>query len=133
MIRTLMTYGVTLLAFLAIDFIWLGFIATKFYKEQLGPMMLEKPLLGVAFAFYALYALGIFVFAVMPALRDESWRTAALLGALLGLVAYGTYDLTNFATLKNWPVTMTFVDMAWGMVLTAATATVAYAAGSYFK
>jgi uncharacterized membrane protein len=133
MIRYLMTYGATLVAFLVIDFIWLGFVATRFYREQLGHMMLEKPLLGVAFAFYALYAVGIVVFAVMPALRDDSWRTAALLGALLGLVAYGTYDLTNFATLKGWPVTMTFVDMAWGMVLTAASATAGYYAASYFK
>jgi uncharacterized membrane protein len=128
-----MTYGATLVAFLAIDFIWLGFIATRFYREQLGHMMLEKPLLGVAFGFYALYAVGIVVFAVMPGLRDDNWRTAALLGGLLGLVAYGTYDLTNFATLKGWPVTMTFVDMAWGMVLTAATATAGFYAGSYFE
>ena len=132
MTRYLMTYGATLVAFLAIDFIWLGFVATRFYREQLGHMMLEKPLLGVAFAFYALYALGIVVFAVMPAMRDDAWRTAALLGALLGLVAYGTYDLTNFATLKSWPVTMTFVDMAWGMVLTAASATAGFYAASYF-
>ena len=132
MTRYLMTYGATLVAFLAIDFIWLGFVATRFYREQLGHMMLEKPLLGVAFAFYALYALGIVVFAVMPAMRDDAWRTAALLGALLGLVAYGTYDLTNFATLKGWPVTMTFVDMAWGMVLTAASATAGFYAASYF-
>lgn len=133
MIRYLVTYGATLVAFLAIDFVWLGFVATRFYREQLGHMMLEKPLLGVAFAFYALYALGIVVFAVMPGLRDDTWRTAALLGALLGLVAYGTYDLTNFATLKGWPLTMTFVDMAWGMVLTAASATAGYYAGSYFE
>ena len=133
MIRYLMTYGATLVAFLAIDFIWLGFVATRFYREQLGHMMLEKPLLGVAFAFYALYAVGIVVFAVMPAVREDSWRNAALLGALLGLVAYGTYDLTNLATLKGWPVTMTFVDMAWGMVLTAASATAGFYAASYFK
>jgi uncharacterized membrane protein len=132
MTKYLVTYGATLIAFLAIDFVWLGFVATRFYREQLGHMMLEKPLLGVAFAFYALYALGIVVFAVMPGLRDDSWRTAALLGALLGLVAYGTYDLTNFATLKSWPAAMTFVDMAWGMVLTAASATAGFYAASYF-
>ena len=133
MTKYLATYAATLIAFLAIDFVWLGFVATRFYKEQLGHMMLEKPLLGVAFAFYALYALGILVFAVMPGVRDDSWRTAALLGGLLGLVAYGTYDLTNFATLKGWPVTMTFVDMAWGMVLTAATATAGYYASTLIK
>jgi uncharacterized membrane protein len=133
MTKYLATYAATLIAFLAIDFVWLGFVATRFYRAQLGHMMLEKPLLGVAFAFYALYAVGIVVFAVMPADRDESWRAAALLGALLGLVAYGTYDLTNFSTLKSWPVAMTFVDMAWGVVLTAASATAGYYAMSWFK
>jgi uncharacterized membrane protein len=132
MTRYLVTYAATLIAFLAIDFVWLGYIATKFYKDQLGHMMLEKPLLGVAFGFYLLYTLGIVIFAVTPGLREGSWRTAAVLGALLGLVAYGTYDLTNLATLKGWPVTMTFVDMAWGVVLTAASASAGYYAGSHF-
>jgi uncharacterized membrane protein len=95
-------------------------------------MMLDKPLLGVAFLFYLLYVVGIVVFAVLPGLREENWRTAAMLGALLGLVAYGTYDLTNLATLKGWPMTVTIVDMAWGVVLTAASATAGYFAGSYF-
>ncbi|MDB5641515.1 MAG: rane protein [Hyphomicrobiales bacterium] len=133
MIRYLLTYGATLVAFLAFDFVWLGFIATRFYREQLGPMMLEKPLLGVAFAFYAIYAIGIVVLAVLPGLREENWRTAAMLGALLGLVAYGTYDLTNFSTLKGWPIMMTFVDMAWGTVLTAIAATAGYFAASLLK
>ncbi|MEY3551795.1 MAG: hypothetical protein RL735_143 [Pseudomonadota bacterium] len=132
MTRYLATYGATLVAFLAIDFIWLGFVATKFYKDHLGHMMLDKPLLGVAFLFYLLYVVGIVVFAVLPGLREENWRTAAMLGALLGLVAYGTYDLTNLATLKGWPMTVTIVDMAWGVVLTAASATAGYFAGSYF-
>ena len=71
--------------------------------------------------------------AVLPGVREDNWRTAALLGALLGLVAYGTYDLTNLATLKGWPVTMTFVDMAWGAVLTAISATAGYYAASLLK
>ena len=133
MIRYLLTYSATLVAFLAVDFIWLGFVATRFYREQLGQMMLDKPLLGVAFVFYALYAVGILVLAVLPGVREDNWRTAALLGALLGLVAYGTYDLTNLATLKGWPVTMTFVDMAWGAVLTAISATAGYYAASLLK
>ncbi len=133
MTRYLVTYAATLVAFLAIDFVWLGFVAKNFYKDQLGHMMLERPLLGIALVFYLLYALGIVVFAVTPGLREGSWRTAALMGGLLGLVAYGTYDLTNFATLKTWPVAMTFVDMAWGMVLTAATASAGYYAATLFE
>ena len=126
MTRILATYAATLIGFLAIDFIWLGFVATKFYKEHLGEMMLEKPNLGVAFLFYALYAAGIVLFAVMPGLDEKSWTKAALLGAALGLVAYGTYDLTNYATLKNWPVTVTLVDLTWGTCVTALAATIGY-------
>lgn len=132
MTKYLATYAATLIAFLAIDFVWLGIVATKFYRQQLGPMMLDKPLLGVAFLFYALYAVGIVVFAITPGLREGSWRTAALLGALLGLVAYGTYDLTNLATLKGWPTPISLVDMAWGMALTAAAATAGYHAAVWF-
>ncbi len=126
MTRILATYAATLIGFLAIDFIWLGFIATKFYKDQLGEMMLDKPHMGVAFAFYALYAAGMVLFAVMPGLEARSWAKTALLGGALGLVAYGTYDLTNYATLKNWPLTMTLVDLGWGASVTAAGATIGY-------
>lgn len=126
MTKYLATYAATLFAFLAIDFVWLGFVATKFYKDQLGSMMLEKPNLGVAFVFYALYAAGMVLFAVMPGLEDRNWLKTAALGAALGLVAYGTYDLTNYATLKNWPLAMSLVDLAWGAVVTAAGATVGY-------
>jgi len=126
MTRILATYAATLIGFLIIDFIWLGFVATKFYKEYLGDMMLEKPHLGVAFLFYALYAAGIVLIAVLPGLDARSWSKAALLGAALGLVAYGTYDLTNYATLKNWPLTVTLVDLTWGAAMTAAGATIGY-------
>ncbi len=126
MTRILATYAATLIGFLAIDFIWLGFVATKFYKDQLGDMMLEKPNLGVAFLFYALYAAGMVLFAVMPGLDARSWTKTAFLGAALGLIAYGTYDLTNLATLKNWPLTVTLVDLTWGAVVTAAGATIGY-------
>ena len=126
MTRILATYAATLIGFLAIDFIWLGFVATKFYKEYLGDMILEKPHLDVAFLFYALYAAGMVLFAVLPGLEEKNWTKAALLGAALGLVAYGTYDLTNYATLKNWPLTVTLVDMTWGTAVTAAGATIGY-------
>jgi uncharacterized membrane protein len=126
MTRILVTYAATLIGFLAVDFIWLGFVATKFYRDHLGDMLLEKPHLDVAFLFYALYADGIVLFAVLPGLEARSWIKAALLGAALGLVAYGTYDLTNYATLKNWSLTVTLVDLVWGMAITAAGATIGY-------
>lgn len=131
MTRILATYAATLIGFLAIDFIWLGFVATKFYKEYLGDMMLEKPNLIVAFFFYALYAAGIVLFAVLPGLEEKNWTKAALLGGALGLIAYGTYDLTNYATLKNWPLTVTLVDLTWGVCVTAAGATIGYFASNW--
>jgi uncharacterized membrane protein len=132
MMRYVWTYGATLIAFLAIDLVWLGFIAKNFYRDQLGTLMLDRPSLAIGLGFYLLFAFGIVVFAVTPGLREGSWRTTLVLGALLGLIAYGTYDLTNLATLRNWPVTMSLVDMAWGSVLTASSALVGYVVGSYF-
>ena len=131
MIRYLWIYGATLTAFLAIDLIWLGLIAKNFYRDQLGALMLDRPSLGIGLGFYVIFVVGIVVFAVMPGLRDGSLRTTLMLGALLGLVAYGTYDLTNLATLRNWPLAMSVVDMAWGTLLTAAAAGVGYMVGDY--
>lgn len=115
-------YSATLAAFLLIDFIWLSRVARGFYADQIGPLMLDQPRLGVAAAFYLLYVVGIVAFAVIPALRADSARLALMMGALFGLVAYATYDMTNYATLKNWPVTVVAVDIAWGTVLTAVSA-----------
>jgi uncharacterized membrane protein len=116
----------TAVFFLALDFVWLGFIAKDFYRTQLGPLMLEKPLLGVAVAFYLLYTIGIVSFAVAPALAADSWTRAMAAGALLGLVAYSTYDLTNLATLRGWSVKLSLVDVAWGTIVTSIAATAGY-------
>lgn len=119
-------YVSALIAFLLIDYIWISKIAMAFYREQMGHLMLDTPRLGVAAAFYLLYVAAIVVFAVNPALEKQQWLTAAFYGGLLGLVAYGTYDITNLATLKDWPMIVTLVDMIWGTALTAATATISY-------
>lgn len=113
------TYLTVLVVFIAVDFLWLGLIALDFYKKEIGSLMLEKPRLEIAAIFYALFALGITILVVQPALSAGSWPTAVLLGAVFGLCAYGTYDLTNLATLKGWTVRLTLVDMAWGTFLTA--------------
>ena len=89
-------------------------------------MLLDQPNLGVAGLFYLVYVAGIVHFAVMPAVNGGSWVTALVNGALLGLVAYGTYDMTNLATLKNWSVSVSVVDMIWGVALTAIAATCGY-------
>ncbi|MFZ2102048.1 MAG: DUF2177 family protein [Oricola sp.] len=122
MLHYAIAYCVTLVAFLLVDFVWLSRVARDFYAGRIGSLMLDQPRLGVAAAFYLLYVVGIVAFAVIPALRADSARMALLLGALFGLVAYATYDMTNYATLKNWPFAVVAVDMAWGTFLTAASA-----------
>lgn len=120
------TYIAGLIAFLVIDYIWLKYIALSFYREQIGHLMLDKPNLGIALLFYLFYVVGVVVLAVNPALEKGQWTTAVLYGGLLGFVAYGTYDITNLATLKSWPPIVAIVDIIWGTVLTASVAAIAY-------
>jgi uncharacterized membrane protein len=121
--RSLIAYVATLLTFLLLDGIWLGLLMAPTYRELLGSLMLEKPLLLPAAVFYCLYVFGCVVFVVLPAL---SWQWAVKRGALLGLVAYGTYDLTNWATLRGWSVQVTLMDWVWGMVATAVACAVGF-------
>ena len=109
-----------------IDALWLGVVANRLYKSQLGPLLLEKPNMVAAVLFYVIYVVGIVVFAVMPAIAAGDWKMALGLGALLGLVAYATYDLTNLATLKGFPIKIVIVDLIWGAVLTGTVATLTY-------
>jgi len=115
-----------LVAFLFIDFIWLKYIALSFYRAQIGHLMTDKPNLGIALLFYLFYVVGVIVLAVNPALEKGQWTTAVLYGGLLGFVAYGTYDITNLATLRDWPPIVAVVDIIWGTVLTASVAAIAY-------
>ena len=126
--RYIIAYVATAAVFLSADAIWLGWVARAFYRDNLEGMLLEKPLLDVAGLFYGLYVVGIVIFGVMAGLRDDSWRSAAIYGALFGLFAYATYDLTNLATLKNWPMMVSVVDTVWGAFVTALAATGGYLA-----
>lgn len=119
-------------AFLLIDLIWLGKIAKGFYRDQLEPLLLERFRFGVATAFYLVYVVGIVIFAISPALQSGRWEVALGLGALFGFFAYGTYDMTNLATLKRWPVTITVVDIAWGTALTGTAALCGFLAARVF-
>ncbi|RUM26427.1 DUF2177 family protein [Rhizobium vallis] len=123
----LIAYAGTLLTLLFGDGVWLGLIARSFYRDQLGALMLPSPNLALAALFYLFFTAAVVVLAVLPALSAGSITTALVHGAILGLAAYGTYDITNLATLRNWPLVMSVVDMAWGTALTALTA-----AGGYF-
>ena len=122
----LMAYLATTVAFFAMDFLWLSTATSRFYRPMLGDLLLDKPKLAVGALFYLIYAAGVVVFAVMPAINAGSWTTALLLGALLGLIAYGTYDFTNLATLKGWPAILPIVDLAWGTAATAISASLGY-------
>jgi len=121
-------YLATGLSFAAIDAAWLSRMGPTFYKSQLGEMMLARPRFDAAIAFYLIYIAGIVFFAVAPAFGHggTGWKTALGYGAVLGLFAYATYDLTNRATLSTWPWKLTLIDMAWGTFLTGAAATAGY-------
>lgn len=126
-------YICALAMFLIMDFLWLGVVAQDFYTSQLGGLMREKTNFLIAALFYVAFVGGIVYFAIVPALAQGSWQTAALNGALLGLLAYGAYDLTNLATLKDWPVAMSLVDMVWGAVVTSSSAVAGFAAARVFS
>ncbi|MEP7327783.1 MAG: DUF2177 family protein [Betaproteobacteria bacterium] len=122
-----LAYLFTLATFGVLDFIWLGLVARGFYQAQIGSLLLAAPNWGVAVLFYAAYIVGVVIFAVVPALDAGSWLRAAILGGLFGFFCYATYDLTNLATLKGWTVSVALLDIAWGIVVTAAAAAAGYA------
>lgn len=127
MIRFILAYLGAGVSFAAIDAVWLTTMTDRFYKPLLGPLLAPEPDLKVAAIFYLVSIFGTVFLAVLPALKAGSWRRATLNGAVLGFVAYATYDLTNQATLVQWSTQLTIVDLCWGTVLTAVSAT-----GGYF-
>ena len=112
-----------------LDFVWLGTIAKKFYRTEIGQLLLDKPNMPAALLFYGIYVVGVVLIAVNPA---QSVSEAALKGGLFGFVAYATYDLTNLATMKGFSAKVTAVDMLWGALLTAAVAAAAYAVAHWW-
>jgi len=128
MTNWLVGYGAAGAVFLALDAAWLSVVAPAVYRPALGELLAERVHFGAAALFYLVYVAGVLVLAVQPALQNASFATACALGATLGFVAYATYDLTNAATLKTWPVKIVVIDVAWGTVLTAATAAAGYLA-----
>ena len=110
-------YLLTIPVFFVIDMIWLGYVSRNFYKTQLHHLLSPEVNWTAAFLFYFIYIVGILFFAVRPGLEAESLIRTCLLGALFGFFTYATYDLTNLATLRNWPITVVIVDIAWGTLL----------------
>lgn len=122
MIQYVVAYVSTAVVFAVMDFVWLSLAANRLYKPEIGAIMADKVSMGPAVAFYLIYITGLIVFAVSPALKSGSIGTALMYGALFGLVAYATYDLTNMATLKVWSMKVTLADLAWGAFASAGAA-----------
>src|SRR5208283_3187371 len=127
---TMLVYSVSYIAasglFFIVDVVWLSIMASRFYRPTLGDMALSGVNVAPAIAFYILYPIGLVIFAILPGLRSGSMTTALLYGALFGFFTYATYDLTNQATLRNWTIQLTLVDIAWGSALAAAAAMAGY-------
>lgn len=117
---------ITFAVFMGIDLLWLGLIARNFYQQQLGSLMRNPTNWPVAILFYAIYNAGLLLVVIRPALAKGSWQMALFYGLAYGVITYMTYDLTNLATLKNWPVLLTVVDILWGTVLCGAVAFLSY-------
>lgn len=119
-------YLVAVVVFFSIDLIWLGVVAQRFYQNQIGFLLSPRVNWTAAISFYLLYIVGLIYFAIRPALLNNSWQTALFTGAFFGFITYATYDLTNLATLKDWPLLVTVVDLMWGTTLGASVSTVTY-------
>lgn len=119
-----------LIALIAIDLVWLLGLAKDLYKEQMGDLMASEPKLAAGLAFYLIYALGVCIFVIMPALSKQSLMYAMQYGALFGFFCYMTYDLTNLAVIRNFPTQLAFIDIAWGSFVTAICAGLAYWVGN---
>jgi uncharacterized membrane protein len=130
--RYLRLYLVSLAAFFTIDMLWLGLVARSFYQQHLGFLMAPSPNWFVAIIFYLLFIFGLLVFVVLPGLGANSLKTTLLRAALFGLITYATYDLTNLATLKDWPALLSVVDMLWGSALSVLVGTISFVAGKRF-
>ena len=119
-------YTAALVGMGILDGIWLSLTASRIYRPSLGALMVSKPVVPAAIIFYLLYIAGLTYLVVLPALATGQFSSAVARGAVLGLVAYGTYDLTNLAIIRGWPLRVTIIDLAWGTLLTAVTAAAAF-------
>jgi len=117
---------IALPVFFAIDIVWLALVAKNFYQQQIGFLMRPNVNWVAAIIFYLLFIAGLITFVISPAVIKQSWVHALLYGALFGLITYATYDLTNLATIKDWPLLVTIVDLIWGSVLAAAVSVITY-------
>ena len=125
--KYLAAYGATALIMVVLDALWISLVAKTLYQQGIGHLMAENPRLIVAALFYAVFVVGLVIFVVAPGGQTSSWQSTVLRGALFGFFTYATYDLTNLSTLKDWPIGMSLIDIAWGATVSAASG----AAGKY--
>ena len=133
MLKNFAIYTSFLVTLIAIDLVWLLGIAKNLYRDQMGDIMASEPKLIAGLAFYLLYALGVCIFVIVPALSKQSWIYALQYGALFGLLCYMTYDLTNLAVIRNFPTQLALIDIAWGSFVTAVCSVIAYWVGNRFS
>ena len=119
-------FGITLVIFFVVDLVWLGLVAREFYNKHIGFLRAEQTNWAAALAFYLIFSVGLLYFAIIPGWQARELGTTALNAAVYGFLTYATYDLTNLATLKNWPTGMSLVDIAWGTLLSAAVGTLSF-------
>jgi uncharacterized membrane protein len=127
MLKFALSYLAGIVAMMVLDAVWIGAIARPLYMNGIGHLMAEQPYVPAALAFYGVYALGLMFFAVAPGGATSGWRKTLLTAAAFGFFAYATYDLSNLATLRGWPVGMSLLDMAWGCIISATAAAAAKA------
>ncbi len=119
-------FTIALPVFFVIDIIWIGFLAKDFYRSQIGTLLKSDVNWTAAIIFYLIFIAGLVTFVIAPAVEKGSWTHALIFGALFGLVCYATYDLTNLALAKDWPVLVTIVDLVWGAFIASAVSVVTY-------
>ena len=124
--RTVVLYVIATAIFLACDLVWLGLVARGFYQRHLGYLMRNPVNWAAALIFYLLFVVGLLIFAIKPALDVQNPLRALLYGALFGFFTYATYDLTNLATVRDWPLIVTVADLSWGVVLCSIVACATY-------
>jgi uncharacterized membrane protein len=119
-------YSIAVLVFIAIDAVWLGLIAKNFYAKHIGSLLKQNVNFTAAIIFYLLFVVGLVIFVITPAIEKRSIQSVLLLGSLFGLITYATYDLTNLATLKDWPLVVTIVDLIWGAFISVSVSSITY-------
>lgn len=131
--KLVISYLLTTVVFFAIDMFWLGFLAKDMYRKYLGNFLSDEVNWTAAIIFYLIFIVGIFIFSILPAVEKHSLLSAVIYGALFGFFTYATYDLTNLATMKGWPLNIVFIDIIWGAVLTGSVSAAGYSIVNWIK